>query len=460
MKKYFLLIFIFTIRQTFAVSLPHIFSDNMVLEQNSKVSVWGFAKAGENIAVVASWNEKDTLKTIADNLGKWKLLLQTPAGSYTPYTVSITGYNRIVFKNVLVGEVWFCSGQSNMEMSANWGINNKDEEIRNAEYPNIRLFKTDYRTAEYPQQDLGGEWQVCTPETMQNFSAIAYFFARDIQAKLKVPIGVICSAWGGTYIESWAPNEIFINHPFLAEGATKIPPVEWGPNRTSVLFNAMVNPIIPYKIAGVLWYQGEQNTANPQYYKEMLTALITSWRKNWNDNFPFYFAQIAPYNYGKGTAGVEIRNAQLQVAETVPNTKMIMTGDLCTVDNIHPKDKQDVGLRFANTALYNIYIPNIDSLYTPLPTDFLVNKNKVVISFSNGYGLRFKPKNNHLFELAGADGVYYPAVAVIEKNKIEVSSAQVKNPVKLRYAWSNTALPDLFNGAGLPVSSFEKEMSE
>ncbi|MDR1653681.1 MAG: sialate O-acetylesterase [Prevotellaceae bacterium] len=471
-KIFFLLVTSIAASQLFAVSLPHIFSDNMVLAQNAEVPVWGFGKAGEEIALTASWQPEKTLHTVADADGKWQILLKTPSGSFDNYIIDIQGYNHIQFTNVQIGELWFVSGQSNMEMSADWGIDNMDAEIAATNYPDIRFFKTDYRTAEFPQQDLGGAWEVCTPQAMRNFSAIGYFFARNLRKEINLPVGVICSAWGGTYIESWIPAEAFANNEFLREGASEITPVQWGPSKHSVLYNAMVAPIIPYKINGILWYQGEQNTANPQYYREMLTALISQWREKWNSqNLPFYFAQIAPFNYGNNFSGVEIRNAQLQVALNVPNTAMIMTSDICTTDDIHPKNKQEAGKRFADIAIKN-YKNKCTISFTPLPKLFrnidtvpeTLNikkaKNNSVILLGN---LHFKSKSNNLFEIAGKDGVYYRAKVEIKSVKksptgekyLEFFAPEVLQPVSVRYAWENTALPDLFNDYNLPLSSFE-----
>jgi sialate O-acetylesterase len=460
-KTIFLLLVSLTANQLFAVSLPRIFGDNMVLQQNAQVLVWGFGKAGEGIALTASWQPETALETVADSNGKWQIWLQTPRGSCESYTLDIMGYNPVQLKNVQIGEVWFASGQSNMEMSANWGIDNEDTEIAAADYPNIRFFRTDYRTAQFPQEDLGGVWEVCTPETMQNFSAIGYFFARDLLSEIKVPVGVICSAWGGTYIESWMPESYF------ADEENNLPKNRWGPNEPALLFNAMVRPIIPYKIAGILWYQGEQNVINALHYSELLKDLITSWRNGWgNEDLPFYFAQIAPYSYGDNFSGVEIRNAQLQVAMNVPNTAMIMTSDICTTDDIHPKNKQGVGKRFAETALEFVYdyykiLPNTPSRSSaPIPSECVANKNAVFVHFENYQTVHFKPKNMNLFEIAGADGKYYPAKAVVKSKEIELTCKEVKNPAYVRYGWGNTILPDLFNENNLPLSSFELKVKK
>jgi sialate O-acetylesterase len=330
------------------VSLPEIFSDNMVLQQKSDVIFWGWAKTGETIVIKADWMDSDiTVK--ADVQGTWKTTIKTP-GFGGPYSIHIKGQNEVILKNVLIGEVWLCSGQSNMEWSAQSGINNGDEEIKNANYPEIRLFTVNTSTSIYPQEHLAGKWAVCTPEEMRRFSAIGYFFARKLNKELGVPVGIINSSWGGTPAESWMPEEATQKNDFLREAAAKQKVVPWGPVEPARIYNAMINPLIPFRISGVLWYQGEANTINGYAYKEMLTALITSWRGKWNYEFPFYYAQIAPFKYGKPLEGVEVREAQRKALD-VPNTGMAVLSDICDTLNIHPKNKQEAALRLANLAL-------------------------------------------------------------------------------------------------------------
>ncbi len=224
-----------------------------------------------------------------------------------PYDISFRGYNSITLSDVMIGEVWLCSGQSNMEWSAQSGIDNAEEEISNSNYPNIRLFTVYSSTALCPQQHLTGSWAKCTPETMRSFSAIGYFFARKLYKELGVPIGIINSSWGGTPAEAWMPENVIEKDDFLREAAAKQVPVPWGPVETARLYNAMISPMIPFRIAGVLWYQGEANTVNAYAYKELLEGLIKGWRTNWGYDFPFYYAQIAPYRYGNNFDGVMVQ---------------------------------------------------------------------------------------------------------------------------------------------------------
>lgn len=455
--KVFLSVFVLSIFAPVAksnVSLPAIFSDNMVLQRNSEVKIWGWAKSNETVRVKADWMESE-VKIRTGGQGTWEMTIETPdAGG--PYTIKINGYNEIILKNILIGEVWLCSGQSNMEWSAQSGINNKDEEIKNANYPEIRFFSVYHSTSIYPQNHFTGEWTDCTPETMKNFSAIAYLFAKKLQEELGVPIGLINSSWGGTPAESWMPEPIFKNDEFLNKAASLQKPVPWGPVEPGRIYNAMIAPLVPFKIAGTLWYQGEANTVNAYAYQEILTGLINSWRDLWDYDFPFYFAQIAPYKYGDNFDGVMVRNEQRRVLE-VENTGMIVLSDIGDTTNIHPQNKQDVALRFANLALNRHYKTAKIEDAGPLFKEMTIEKNKAIISFNHAEGLYVKGDELTYFEIAGEDEVYYPAQAKIKGQQVIVQSKKVKTPAKVRFAWRNTATPNLFNGANLPASCFISE---
>jgi sialate O-acetylesterase len=291
---------------------------------------------------------------------------------------------------------------------------------------------------------------------MRNFSAIAYFFARKLHKELGVPVGLINSSWGGTPAESWMPEEVIRNDSFLREAAARQKPVPWGPVEPGRIYNSMISPMIPFRIAGVLWYQGEANTVNAYAYKEILSGLIKSWRGGWGYDFPFYFAQIAPYRYGNPFEGVEVRDAQRKVLE-VPNTGMVVLSDIGDTTDIHPKNKQDAALRFANLALNRYYktIKTEDS--GPLFKDMMIDKNKAIISFDHSEGLHVVGNKIGCFEIAGADKIFYPADARIKDQQVVVKSDKVKLPVAVRFAWTNTATPNLFNSANLPASCFTSE---
>jgi sialate O-acetylesterase len=441
---------------SWAVSLPAVFSDNMVLQQNSELVIWGWGKPMEKISINTPW-DGNILNTEATNQGTWSVFVKTPKGSMTPYNLTIKGYNEIVLKNVLIGENWLCSGQSNMEWSANMGINSAQDEVKQAKYPNIRFFSVVHRTATAPQIDLEGAWAECSPESMQNFSAVGYFFAKKLQAELKVPIGIINSSWGGTPAECWMPSEAFEGNELISTAAKKLEPVRWGPTEIARIYNAMIEPITKFKIAGALWYQGESNVSTAYAYKETMTALIGSWRKKWGQEFPFYYCQIAPYTYGNPAEGAALRDAQRRTL-SVPNTGMVVTSDIGDTSDIHPRNKQDVGLRLANLALVKHYKASNAVVAGPLYLNSRAKAGQMFVYFANAEGLNFKGDKITHFELAGEDGIFYPAEATISKdNLVIVQSEKVPRPTMVRYAWGNTATPNLFNGAGLPASCFSSK---
>lgn len=445
---------VFTASVMANVSLPNFFSSGMVLQRNSEVKLWGWGNPKEDIKITPSWNNQ-VYQTVTASTAQWVLTIPTPKEG-GPYTISIKGYNEIILKDILIGEVWLCSGQSNMEMAVSWGIDNGEEEAQKANNPNIRFFAVPKISAAFPQNNLPGNWQNCTPETMRYNSAVAYFFAQRLQQDLgNIPIGLIISAWGGSPAEIWVPESIILKDDVLLKAAQKLAPSEYSPVEPGSAFNAMINPLIGYKMAGVIWYQGESNVGSTVYEKTFAT-LIQTWRELWKDSFPFYYAQIAPFQSGENHfCGVEIRNAQRKVLQ-LPNTAMVVTSDISTIDDIHPKNKKAVGVRLANLALVNIYKTTSVIASGPLFRSVMTKKGKLVLNFDFAKGLKFKGNSNQ-FEIAGKDGIYYPAQAKIVKETIELQSEQVEHPQKVRFAWGNTAQSNLFNEADLPASSFESE---
>ncbi|MDV6168780.1 sialate O-acetylesterase [Flavobacterium sp. DG1-102-2] len=438
------------------VSLPNFISDNMVLQRNSEVKIWGWASPFEDITIKPSWTTQEyKAKPTVD--AYWEVLIKTPdAGG--PFIINFKGYNELTIKNVMSGEVWFCSGQSNMEWTASQGIDNAEEEIAKANYPNIRFFTAPKLSSHYPQMNVPGNWSACTPQTMKYFSAIGYFFAERLQKELKnIPIGIINSSWGGSPAEVWIPELYVKKDPVIAEAAAKVDPVPWSPVEAGRTYNAMIYPFVGYKIAGVLWYQGEANVGSDVYDKT-LGGLIKAWRTEWKDDFPFYLVQIAPYKYDGGDYhAAVIRDAQRKVTTQLPKTGMISINDISTTEDIHPRNKRPVGERLANLVLSDVYTLNKGIVNGPLYKSVSTKGNKLTIYFSNAAGLRFKGKTSAQFEVAGRDGRFYQASAKIEKESIVVTSKEVRNPVKVRYAWRNTATADVFNSAWLPMSTFTSE---
>ena len=640
MKKIFLSFFVLLAAQhSYSnIGLPKIFGDNMVLQRNKLIPVWGWADANERITVQFN---KQTKSAVADKNGKWLIRLNVEkAGG--PYELVVHGKNTIKFNNVLVGEVWICSGQSNMEMPIEgWGkINNYEQEVANARYPEIRHIKIPNKVSSLPNDDIpSGEWKICSPQTAGDFTAAGYFFARELYNKLKVPVGLINTSWGGTMVETWTSRKAFeqsdefknmiggmpllnldslakvrkdamlkkieafqgvlvnkdvamtwndaniddskwkqMNLPGLWEqkGLDGLDGVVWfrksiiisaadagkaatlelamiddndityvnavkvgstnsyntkrkytipagilkegkniiairvedtgggggvygdpadmkitidnnpeslagdwsfrvasilqtssvGPNDyPTLLFNAMVNPLIPYAMRGVIWYQGETNAGRAYQYRQAFPLMITDWRKHWaSGDFPFYFVQLASFNAAhsnnkNGSTWAELREAQT-LTLSLPNTGMAVTTDIGNATDIHPKNKQDVGKRLAAIALHDVYGKNMVSR-GPMYQSMQITGNMITLSFKNiGSGLITKTNDGNLsgFEIAGEDKKFYQARAFIKDNKVIVSSDAVLHPVAVRFGWADNAGDDnLFNKEGFPAAPFRTD---
>ena len=630
------------------VRLPAVISDNMVLQQQMNVSVWGWAALGENVTVTVSW-DGSSVSTKADTDGRWQVKVKTPKAS-GPYTLTIKGQNTIKLDNILIGEVWICSGQSNMEMGLqqeSWqkGIINYKTEIASANYPEIRLFTVPKVATEEPKEDCVGLWSECSPQSVAQFSATAYFFARKIHKELGIPIGLIHTSWGGSAAEAWISEEALkefpeftpkidqlktgdikaskkefeqnladwwefvkksdlgvVNHwdrpqtdtsgwktmsipqlweempgmesfdgvvwfkknvdiPQLWVGkelTLKIGPIDdmdvvwfnghkiggqlelgywnapreyvipgsvvqsdennitirvldntgagglWGrddqyaiqPSDKSdkpiyiagswfygigldlkgklqmptaprlakdqysptLLYNGMVSPVMSYGIQGVIWYQGETNAGRAYQYRKLFPALIRNWRKDWGQgDFPFYFVQIAPYNYETEGICPELQEAQMMTL-SLPNTGMAVTADIGNAGDIHPRNKQLVGKRLALWALAKTYGRKDCICSGPLYKSMQVEGNKIRLDFNYvGPGLMSLGGPLTHFTIAGEDKKFVPAQAEIENNTIVVSSNLIDNPVAVRYAWSNTAVGNLYNLEMLPASVFRTD---
>ena len=438
------------------IRLPSILCDNMVLQQKSPAKLWGWGDPGEKVTVASSWNNTID-STTTDGNGKWLLTIQTPdAGG--PFTLTIKGRNTIQLQNVLVGEVWVCAGQSNMEMSYSWGIPAMKEDVQAAFNPNIRFFQMPKTTALYPQENAGGAWSVCDSNTLKTFSAVAYYFGKKLNADLNVPIGLINASWGGTPAEAWTPSPIVYRDTALIQAARKLNPSPWWPVTPGYTFNAMIAPITNFSIAGAIWYQGESNTGTASTYTRLFISMIEAWRLNWMKRFPFYFVQIAPFAYGNRNIAALLREAQAN-ALALHGTGMVVTTDLADdTSDIHPKNKKEVGLRLARLALAKNYGVSVSGAIAPSYRSIRVESNQAVITLENiGTGLRQDAKVVTGFFVAGADKVFYPATARISGTRIIVFSNEVATPLAVRYAFSNTAIGNVFSREGLPLSPFRTD---
>lgn len=641
---------LFSLQSTRAdVKLPSIIGDHMVLQSGIRAPIWGTASPGETVRITPGWSKK-TYTVRADEKGDWRVKVQTPAPG-GPYGMTIAGENRIEIQDILIGEVWVCSGQSNMEMPlgvfGGWrsGILDSAKEIDEAVYPRVRLFEVAQTMAAGPKADCPGKWAECTPASVSPFSAVGYFFGRDLHKKLRVPVGMIESSWGGTRVEAWTSREkleasgaekddlallkaaienpdslkretaaewntwmgsidslagtarddsLFLPGPsdtvwkkvrlperiddfgldkfdgivwflksfavpdtFLGrELALDLGPIDdydvtwingrevgrtylqWGswtirrhytvppgvlrkgrntisirvqdvaalgglygragelrlwfgdtnnsvalagewlykigidqgqlppfpegrnlhPNRAAILFNGMIAPLIPYGIRGAIWYQGESNAPDPAGYRKLFPAMIKDWRVRWGlGDFPFYYVQIAPYRYGTESDAAGLREAQ-RMTLSVRNTGMVVTTDIGNVDDIHPKNKQEVGRRLVLWALSKTYGKKGITFSGPLYRIMQVRKGRVRIYFDHvDGGLTAHGNTLKEFSVAGEDRKFHDAVAVIDGQTVVVSSPEVPDPVAVRFGYTNTSEPNLFNKRGLPASPFRTD---
>lgn len=450
-----------TVAARATVQPSSLFSDHMVLQKGVAVPVWGRADEGEKISV--RFNGQ-VVSTVAKN-GKWMVKLAPLPYVTTPQEMTITGKNTVSIKDILVGEVWLCSGQSNMERqlglrSGQPPVTNWEKERYAANYPMIREYYVPLKYAADKVEDVHEKWTVCSPKTVSDFSAVGYFFARDLYKRINVPVGIIFSAFGGTPAEDWTSKAALEGNPELTDLVKNYDKVVAGyrpPGKLmNGLYNGMIYPLIPYAIKGVAWYQGEANNDRPKQYEVILPNMIRNWRTDFGQgDFPFLIVQIAPYK----DMTPEIREAQLKVSQQVKNTALIVTTDCGDANDIHPSHKQPVGERLALAASGLVYHHKIE--YSgPLLTSYSVKGDSATLIFSHaGKGLRAKGSGALSgFTIAGADKKFVPADAVIRGNKVIVHSSDVSRPVAVRYGWANVPDGNLYNSADLPASPFRTDV--
>jgi len=450
-----------------ATTVSSIIGDNMVLQRNAPVVLWGWDDAGTKVSVSIGGS---SATATAGKDGSWSVSLPAmKAGG--PHEITISGSSKLNIKNVLVGEVWFCSGQSNMEWTVSRSLNPK-EEIAAGNHPTIRHIKFPHTTADKPQAQAKTQgWTVTTPQTVANYTAVGYYFARNLQKELKVPVGLIGCNWGGTRIEPWTPPAGFKAVPALkdiSDNLSSFPKKDKNgriQHQTALaIYNSMVHPVIRYRFKGALWYQGESNNGEGMLYHEKMKALIYGWRQVFDHpDMPFYFVQLAPYRYNRPEALPGIWQAQLKTL-AVKNTGMAVTVDIGNTKDIHPKNKQEVGRRLALWALTKDYDRDVGVYSGPLlsKVDQSEGKGRITVHFHKDTtgGLKAsdgKPLSH--FEVAGKDGKWQPAKAtIVYGDHLIVSSDAVKQPVHVRYGWNELAEPNLVNGAGLPASPFQASL--
>ena len=456
----FLLFLLCSFKIDAQLRLPVVFDDHMVIQQQTSAPIWGWAHPSQNVTINVSW-DTTTIKTKANSGTFWKTSIKTPAAG-GPHTITIKAGNDVItLDDVLTGEVWLASGQSNMEWSMQAAGDGKTM-IDQINDPKVRLLNIPKASAGTLQEKGEGKWAVCNGESVGGFSAIAYFFGKKLSDQLGVPVGLINSSWGGSPAEVWLPSNLVEGNEKLRASAKKLNPTQpWSPVEPGVVFNAMINPLIPFRIAGAIWYQGESNTAAPSTYRDLMEQLITSWREKFQSDLPFYYVQIAPYSGYDGDAGALVREQQVKMLD-IPKTGMVVISDhVDDVKDIHPQYKKPVGERLANVALAATYKKSGIAYQSPIYKSMKVEKNKVRIHFDHAdSGLQSKGKELTEFMIAGEDRKFYPAKAKIEKGTVVLSAKEVKSPVAVRLGWSNASIPNLFSAEGLPVSSFRTDSWE
>ncbi len=434
----------------------------MVIQQNSTFNIQGKGTAGEPIRITCSWEATSHVLTVAQD-GKWNLSVATPSASMDPVNIKIEGKYSVLFSNILVGEVWICAGQSNMQMflknSANGTIVTAD-----ANYPKIRLLNVTRKTAVTPQEGFDAEWIPCMPSTAGDFSAVGFYFGQKLYSELNVPIGLIAANWGNTAIEVWMNSQWVSGDSELAADAElrMAGHTDGSPSLPGSAYNAMIYPLRGMPIAGVIWYQGENNQSTPYVYPKFLKTMIEGWRSIWQIQFPVYISQIAPYerlwNFRTNYSNPAMRFSQAEATKNITGTAIEVNDDIGNVSDIHPTNKKDVGLRLAYLALAQTYgKSNYSSLRCPVYKDMSVSGGKITVNFNFAAGgLKTSDGNSPtMFEICGADQIFYPATAKISGTSVELTSPSVPSPVAARMGWSYTKVTNLRSANDLPVSVFK-----
>jgi sialate O-acetylesterase len=438
------------------IRLPAIISANMVLQQQSNCKLWGWCEPDEKIYITDSWNNRtDSVTGTRD--ANWQIMIATPAAG-GPYTITLKGHNTLILDNVMIGEVWICSGQSNMERNGSRDVADLQRELTTCATNNIHFFHTPRTTSANPQDDCKGQWVACDSNELKGFSAVGYFFGRKLNQDLNVPIGLIESAWGGTAAEVWTPTDLVEHDSLLKGSAAKLEATDWWPYRSGLCYNGMIAPLVQFNIAGAIWYQGESNTAVPETYSRLFTTMIESWRKAWNKELPFYYVQIAPYAYGKSNEGSLLREQQAKTL-SLAGTGMVVISDLVEdTTNIHPRNKRTVGIRLADWALGDAYHKEGLVYKSPAFESMEIRGDKIAIRLENApNGLLVKGPHVTTLEIAGTNRLFYPAEARWEGDRWIVHSAKVKTPVAVRYQFSNAGIGNAYAKEGLPLAPFRTD---
>ena len=451
-----------TLTMSAKVRLPQFFSDGMVLQQQSECNLWGWAEPGKKVSISTSWDKKSFMVTARKD-GLFSLKVKTPeAGG--PYFIGFKDQDYVQLNNVMIGEVWICSGQSNMEMQMKGfkqqPVEGTTEELLRCKDANLRLFTVKRHASLTPEQDVKGQWNEANSASVREFSATAYYFGRALRQVLDVPVGLICTSWGGSACEAWMHPDWLKAFPKVNQHVTEADVEKLQQRCPTALYNGQLKPLVGYTMRGAIWYQGEDNIPRYDYYAPLMKAMVEGWRSDWKQgNFPFYYCQIAPYDYSLiGWENSQYLREQQAKAETmIDNARMAVLMDAGLEYGIHPRKKRQAGERLALLALSNTYeqkgLPDFATYKeVTFQNDTAVvsfDRSKEWVYFEHG------PKSQN-FEIAGADRVFYPAEAWVSRNRVYVHSDKVKAPVAVRYAFRDWVEGDLMHD-GLPVSSFRTD---
>lgn len=462
MKRIWIALFILaSIKVNGKVILPAVIDHNMVLQQQTQAPLWGKARPMSKVKITTSWNKKVYVAgTGADSL--WRIAVSTPAAG-GPFEITFDDGEKLVLKNILIGEVWVCSGQSNMAMPvkgySNQPVEGSNDLLMDAKNSQIRLFQITRQLSAQPEfAAKARSWEEADVESVSEMSAVAYVYAKILQQKLNVPVGIILTSWGGTRIEAWMSAQSLQAFP-----SAKIPrpgdTAKLNQNSPTVLYNAMIHPVAGFAIKGVLWYQGEANRKNPRDYAQLMQSMVADWRSRWKQgDWPFYYVQIAPFKYDGDNITFYLREAQQQALKLIPNSAMAVSADVGKEFSIHPPDKLTIGKRLAYCALARDYGINGLPYQGPVYTSMKIVNDMIDLTFDNAKnGLYAGGKELTLFEIAGEDKVFFPAEATITRTGIRVKSDRVKKPVAVRYAAKDWFTGELFNNEGLPASPFRTD---
>lgn len=473
MKKHLIIIVLCllgTLQIQAEIKLPALFTDNMMLQQNMEAPIWGWGNKNDMLQVFTSWDSK-TYDVKVDKYGKWKTKLTTPKAGGT-YEITIKqGTETKTIRNVLIGEVWLCSGQSNMEMPlkgfTGQPVKGGNEAIVHSTNNQIRFISVPRATVLESKDDFDGSWQVASPQTTGSFSATAWYFGALLQEVLNVPIGMIEVSYGGSNVEAWMNKEMLKDFKEITIADKKEDFKEAQNREATTLFNGMLSPVIGYGIKGAIWYQGESNRDRPFQYRNLFNKMVSSWRGLWSQGeFPFYFAQIAPFdytryhpnNYLEKYNSAYLREAQLKASKEIPNSGMAVLMDVGEKNNIHPVDKEKGGNRLAYLALAKTYGIEGFEYESPEFNAMEIKGSTVTVSFNNvPNGITSFGNTVNGFEIAGENQVFYPAQAVLRSKSVLLSSPRVEKPVAVRYLFKDYTNAEIFSVGGLPMSSFRTD---